>query len=86
MSKPSRISTGTFFGLLLILLGVLWVLQNTSVIDFHIRVWWPLILIVIGLLHLYHHRKIFDFAGSAESVNWVEYGAKAAGVEKNNFK
>jgi predicted membrane protein len=32
------------------------------VIDFRIRVWWPLILIVIGLLHLFHHRRIFDFA------------------------
>lgn len=62
MSNHRRISTGTFFGLLLIVLGVFWVLQNTNVIDFRIRVWWPLILIVIGLLHLYHHRRIFDFA------------------------
>jgi predicted membrane protein len=56
-------STGTFFGLLLIVLGVFWVLHNTNMIDFHIRVWWPLILIVLGLLHLYRHRRIFDFAG-----------------------
>ncbi|UCH92965.1 MAG: hypothetical protein JSV88_22095 [Candidatus Aminicenantes bacterium] len=58
-----RVSTGTFFGLLLIVVGIFWVLHNTNVFDFHIRVWWPLILIVIGLLHLYHHRRIFDFFG-----------------------
>ena len=63
MSNHRRISTGTFFGLLLIVVGIFWVLHNTNMIDFHIRVWWPLILIVIGLLHLYHHRRIFDFAG-----------------------
>ena len=62
MSNHRRISTGTFFGLLLIVVGVFWVLHNTNMIDFQIRVWWPLILIVIGLLHLYHHRRIFDFA------------------------
>jgi len=61
MSNHRRISTGTFFGLLLIVVGICWVLQNTEIIDFHIRVWWPLILIVLGLLHLFHHRRIFDF-------------------------
>jgi predicted membrane protein len=61
MSDHRRMSTGTFFGLLLIVLGIFWVLHNTNVINFRIRVWWPLILIVIGLLHLYHHRRIFDF-------------------------
>jgi len=62
MSNHRRLSTGTFFGLLLIVVGIFWVLHNTNMIDFRIRVWWPLILIVIGLLHLYHHRRIFDFA------------------------
>ncbi len=62
MSDHRRISTGTFFGLLLIVIGIFWVLHNTNMIDLRIRVWWPLILIVIGLLHLYHHRRIFDFA------------------------
>jgi predicted membrane protein len=62
MSDHRRMSTGTFFGLLLIVVGVLWVLHNTNMIDFRIRVWWPLILIVIGLLHLYHRRRIVDFA------------------------
>lgn len=68
MSNHRRISTGTFFGLLLIVVGVFWVLHNTNMIDFQIRVWWPLILIVIGLLHLYHHRRIFDF------VSWLLIG------------
>jgi predicted membrane protein len=68
MNKPRRLSTGSFFGLLLIILGVFWVLHNTNMIDFQIRVWWPLILIVIGLLHLYHHRRIFDF------ISWLLIG------------
>jgi predicted membrane protein len=68
MSNHRRISTGTFFGLLLIVVGIFWVLNNTNIIDFQIRVWWPLILIVIGLLHLYHHRRIFDF------VSWLLIG------------
>ncbi len=64
MSNSGRkLNTTTFFGLLLILGGVLWALQNTGVIDLYIRVWWPLILIVIGLLHLFHHRRVFDFFG-----------------------
>jgi predicted membrane protein len=68
MSNHRRISTGSFFGLLLIVVGIFWVLHNTNMIDFQIRVWWPLILIVIGLLHLYHHRRIFDF------VSWLMIG------------
>jgi predicted membrane protein len=63
MSNHKRPSTVNFFGLLLIVLGVLWVLNNTGMLDFQIRVWWPLILIVIGLLHLYHRHRIFDFFG-----------------------
>ena len=64
MGNPGRrLSTGTFFGLLLIVVGILWVLHNTRMVDLPIRVWWPLILIGIGLLHLYHHRRIFDFFG-----------------------
>ncbi|MGD2092522.1 MAG: DUF5668 domain-containing protein [Candidatus Aminicenantes bacterium] len=68
MSYHRRPGTGTFFGLLLIGVGIFWVLHNTNIIDFKIRVWWPLILIVIGLLHLYHHRRIFDF------VSWLMMG------------
>jgi predicted membrane protein len=64
MGNPGKkLSTGTVFGLMLIVVGVLWVLHNTRAIDLHIRVWWPLILIGIGLLHLYHHRRIFDLFG-----------------------
>jgi predicted membrane protein len=64
MGNPGRRpSTGTFFGLLLIAVGVLWGLHNTRMVNLPIRVWWPLILIGIGLLHLYHHRRIFDFFG-----------------------
>ncbi|NIM10703.1 MAG: hypothetical protein GTO45_01850 [Candidatus Aminicenantes bacterium] len=58
-----RISGSLLIGLLLIVLGALWVLNNTNVIDFEIKEWWPLILIAIGLVHLFNRRRFFDFAG-----------------------
>jgi predicted membrane protein len=62
-SNKRGISGSLLIGLLLIVLGVLWVLNNTYVIDFQIREWWPLILIAIGLIHLFNRRRFFDFAG-----------------------
>jgi predicted membrane protein len=44
-------------------LGVVWVLNNLNILNFRISQWWPLILIVIGLLHLVQHRRITAFGG-----------------------
>ena len=62
-NSGKRLGRGIFFGLMLIIVGLLWVLHNTGVLVLPIRVWWPLILIFIGLMHLVHHRRIFDFFG-----------------------
>jgi predicted membrane protein len=62
-NNKRRISGSLLIGLLLIVLGALWVLNNTNVIDFEIREWWPLILIAIGVVHLFKRRRFFDFAG-----------------------
>jgi predicted membrane protein len=55
--------SGTFLGLILIAVGALWVLDSVNVIDFHIKNWWPLILIVFGLLDLVNARRVFNFSG-----------------------
>lgn len=62
-NNKRRISGSLVIGLLLIVLGALWVLNNTNVIDFEIREWWPLILIAVGLVHLFNRRRFFDFTG-----------------------
>jgi len=64
MRRNRRFYFGTWFvGLLLVALGVVWVLTNLDILDFRISQWWPLILIVIGLLHLVQHRRITAFGG-----------------------
>jgi predicted membrane protein len=55
--------SGTFFGLILIAVGGLWVLDSVNVIDFHIKNWWPLILVLFGLLDLVNARRFFSFSG-----------------------
>jgi predicted membrane protein len=63
MGNNKKISGPVLIGLLLIVLGAVWVLNNTHVIDFEIKEWWPLILIVIGLVHLINRRRFFVFSG-----------------------
>ncbi len=48
----------SIFGLILVLLGLLWVLSNLDIIDFRFHKWWPLILIALGLINLVGYRKI----------------------------
>lgn len=61
MSHNKKHSAGvSAIGLLLIILGAVWILNNLEMIDFELRVWWPLILIVLGLIHLTSHRRITD--------------------------
>ena len=50
----------SLIGLILIILGVLWVLNNLEILDFRLSVWWPLILIIIGLIHLVSGGKLFN--------------------------
>jgi len=63
MGNNKRISGPVLIGLLLIVLGAVWVLNNTRVLDFEITEWWPLILIVIGVVHLINRRRFFVFSG-----------------------
>ncbi len=52
-------------GIILIAVGALVLLDNMDVISFHFDLgdWWPLILIVLGVVHLWNNRNIFDFSG-----------------------
>lgn len=59
MSHRRRSVTGvSIFGLILVVLGVLWVLNNIDIIDFHFHQWWPLILIVLGLINMIGSRRL----------------------------
>ncbi len=50
----------SMIGLLLIIIGAVWILDNQGLIDFEWGVWWPLILIAFGLIHLAQHRRLTD--------------------------
>jgi predicted membrane protein len=62
-NNKKKLGGPLLIGLLLIVLGAVWVLNNTHVIDFEIEEWWPIILIVIGLVHLINRRRFFAFSG-----------------------
>jgi predicted membrane protein len=66
MSEKRPLSGGAvLLGLAFVVIGVLVLLANLGRLpfDLDIKHWWPLILIVLGLLHLYNNRNIFDFPG-----------------------
>jgi predicted membrane protein len=52
-------------GLILIAVGALVLLANMNILPFDVDLahWWPLILVVLGLIHLWNNRNIFDFSG-----------------------
>ncbi len=50
--KTSR-HGGSMFGVILTILGTLWVLNNLDIIDFQFKNWWPLILIILGLMNIF---------------------------------
>ncbi|MCK5055807.1 MAG: hypothetical protein KAT34_04080 [Candidatus Aminicenantes bacterium] len=47
----------SFVGIILVLLGVVWVLSNLDIIDFSFGTWWPLILVAVGLINLLSMRS-----------------------------
>jgi len=55
----SSILTGSFF----ILMGVVWFLNNINLIRIYRFVWWPLILIIIGVIHFANRKNVSDFSG-----------------------
>ena len=52
-------------GLILLLIGLIFLLDNLKVIppEFSLKDWWPLILIVIGIFQLVQSRCFFHFSG-----------------------
>jgi predicted membrane protein len=66
MSEKKPFSGGAIlFGLILIAIGALVLLANMDILPFDLNLghWWPLILVVLGLVHLWNNRNIFDFSG-----------------------
>ncbi len=64
MARHKRSFHGAgFFGFILIAIGTLWILDNLDAVDFSFNVWWPLILIVIGLFNLINHQNVFNAGG-----------------------
>jgi len=60
MNQRKIFHGASLIGFFLILLGVLWVLNNLDIIDLQLSEWWPLIIIVIGIIHLVNGRKLFN--------------------------
>ena len=66
MTDKKPLSAGTIlFGIVLIASGVLVLLANLGQLPFDLRLhdWWPLILIFLGVAHLYNNRNVFEFSG-----------------------
>jgi hypothetical protein len=66
MSDKAKRTAGTILlGGILILAGALVLLDNLDVLSlrFNIGDWWPLILIVLGVVHIVDSRRLFDFSG-----------------------
>jgi len=60
MKEKRFFHSGSLVGLILVFLGILWILNNLEILDFRLSEWWPLILIVIGLIHLVSGGKLFN--------------------------
>jgi predicted membrane protein len=66
MSENRHLSGGAvLLGLILIAVGALVLLANLHQLPFQFDIghWWPLILIILGLVHLWDSRNLFDFSG-----------------------
>lgn len=66
MSEKKPLSNGAILlGLVLIVAGALALLDNLNIFSFHFNLgdWWPLILVALGVVHLWNNRNIFDFSG-----------------------
>jgi len=66
MSEKKPLSGGAILlGLILIAIGGLVLLANMNILPFDLDLghWWPLILVVLGFVHLWNNRNIFDFSG-----------------------
>ena len=63
--KKSLPGGAILLGIVLIAIGTLVLLANLGKLPFELDLhhWWPLILIVLGVVHLYNNRNIFDFSG-----------------------
>jgi predicted membrane protein len=63
--KKSLPGGAILLGIVLIAIGTLVLLANLGKLPFDLDLhhWWPLILIVLGVAHLYNNRNIFDFSG-----------------------
>ncbi|HOW44744.1 MAG TPA: DUF5668 domain-containing protein [Candidatus Aminicenantes bacterium] len=66
MGAQKKLPAGTILlGGILILAGALVLLDNLDVLSLRFRIgdWWPLILIVLGVVHIVDSRRLFDFSG-----------------------
>lgn len=52
-----------FIGSIFILIGLIWILNNMNIISLRDFVWWPLILIWIGLIHMVNEKSTSTFSG-----------------------
>ena len=66
MSEKKLLPGGAvLLGIVLIIIGTLVLMANLGQLPFDLQLhdWWPLILIFLGVVHLYNNRNIFDFSG-----------------------
>jgi len=66
MTEKKSLSGGAILlGIILIAIGTLVLLANLGQLPFRLQMhnWWPLILIALGVLHLYNNRSFSDFPG-----------------------
>jgi predicted membrane protein len=87
--SQSRNNSGLFWGAILIVFGVLFLLDNFYFLDFgdFISTYWPLILVAIGIKILLDHRRQktdSDEFDSSEPVNTFGETSKVEGISESN--
>jgi predicted membrane protein len=82
-------NSGMFWGVILILFGILFILDNFYIIDFgdFIATYWPLILVAIGIKILLDHqrqKKDTDEFDTGEAVNTFGEPSNVDGISESN--
>ena len=85
----SKNNSGLFWGIIIIIFGVFFLLDNFYILDFgdFIRTYWPLILVAIGIKILLDHqrqRKTTDDFDETEQVNTYGDVSKTNGISESN--
>jgi hypothetical protein len=71
-NKPQDNSDQIFWGLLLLGVGTVLLLRRLHVIDLTMHHYWPLIVIIVGVSHIFHRKTIWSGLWIAAAGVWLQ--------------